>query len=162
MKSHRFIKEWLDHFQRLVKEKVTVNETVTSCHMNKRVLSPTDAKGGIKNTDHLVRLLVYLIMKMSEKQFMEFWTKLGQWTYQSFDRHGDEILQFYDRKGERGLKAEGGGLKAESRGLKAVIRGRFSDLTKRYEQNTHTTFNISFITLARSLSYPRYTLHRRH
>ena len=119
MKSHRFIKEWLDHFQRLVKEEVTVNETVTSCHMNKRVLSPTDAKGGIKNTDHLVRLLVYLIMKMSEKQFMEFWTKLGQWTYQSFDRHGDEILQFYDRKGERGLKAEGGGLKAESRGLKA-------------------------------------------
>ena len=104
MESQRFVKEWLNHFQRLVKELVTVNETVTKCHMNKRVLSPTDPKGGIKNTDHFVRLLVYLIMKLSEKQFMEFWMKLGGWTYRLFDSHGDEILQFYNRKEVRNLK----------------------------------------------------------
>jgi hypothetical protein len=115
MKSQRFVKEWLDHFQRLVKEKVTVNETVTSCHMNKRVLSPTDQKGGIKNTDHFVRLLAYLSMKQSEKQFMEFWMSLGKWTYQLFDNHGDEALQFYARKGESRQKAEERGLKADGR-----------------------------------------------
>lgn len=106
MVSQRFVKEWQDHFQRLVKENVTVNKAVIICHMNKRVFSSTDPKGGIKNTDHFVRLLVYLIMKMSEKQFMDFWMNLGLWTYKLFDHHGDETLQFYNRKGVRSQKTE--------------------------------------------------------